>query len=350
MMAQRTVKAKIFGLTRVKEALLREEYDNFQACLRFDAPLYSATKQQAQRLLRKLKGKPKLKEYPMILRRDVFNIKATENKLAKFWAKIPVHHIKGGVKVPIQVPYYQEELLSLNFREGKLLWKGNHWSLHLTVMKEVQINSEPPSTILALDLGERHIATSVVLAKGVMKNPRFYGKQVREIRRHYAWLRRRLGERKLLQTIRKIGHTERRTVNAILHKISRDVVKQAEDAKAVIVLGNLKGIRDGAKGKGRRMNRIVSNMPYYRLTQMISYKALWEGIPVHQIKENNTSKLCHRCGNEGKRPTQGLFICPSCGLEEYNADLNGAINLAKRFLEQSFRNGAVFDTALTLGR
>ncbi|MEM0162628.1 MAG: hypothetical protein QXO62_06145 [Thermoproteota archaeon] len=50
MIVQKTVKAKIFGLTRVKEAMLREEYDNFQAYLKgFDAPLYSATKQQAQR-------------------------------------------------------------------------------------------------------------------------------------------------------------------------------------------------------------------------------------------------------------------------------------------------------------
>ncbi|MCQ5374461.1 MAG: transposase [Candidatus Methanomethylicia archaeon] len=28
------------------------------------------------------------------------------------------------------------------------------------------------------------------------------------------------------------------------------------------------------------------------------------------------------------RKSQGLFICPHCG--EYNADLNGAINIAKK--------------------
>ena len=79
------------------------------------------------------------------------------------------------------------------------------------------------------------------------------------------------------------------------------------------------------------MNRIVSNMPYYRLTQMITYKAQWEGVPVYKVNERNTSKTCHRCGAEGKRPFQGLFKCPSCGLE-YNADLNGAVNIAKRGL------------------
>lgn len=349
MMVQKTVKAKIFGLTRIKEALLREEYDNFQAHLKgFDVPLYSATKQQAQRLLRKLNGKPKRKEYPMILRRDVFNIRATENKLAKFWVKIPIHHVKGGIKVPIQVPHNQKELLSLNLREGKLLWKGDHWSLHLTVMKEVQLKLEPPSTVLAVDLGERYVATSVAIANGMIENPRFYGKQVRGIRRHYAWLRKRLGERKLSTVIKRIGSAERRKVNAILHKTSRDIVNQAKNLGATIVLGDLKDIRKRAKGK--RMNRIVSSMPYYRLTQMISYKAGWEGIPVRFVKENHTSKLCHRCGAEGRRPFQGLFKCPNCGLE-YNADLNGAINIAKRGLETiCFQTGLNSTQPITLGR
>ncbi|MBO3801986.1 MAG: hypothetical protein QW314_06460 [Thermoproteota archaeon] len=48
-------------------------------------------------------------------------MKKTENKLAKFWVKIPVHHVRGGIKVPIQVPRNQEHLLSLSIREGKLL-------------------------------------------------------------------------------------------------------------------------------------------------------------------------------------------------------------------------------------
>lgn len=341
------MKAKIFGLTKTKEAMLREEFDNFQAVMNgIDAPLYSATKQQAQRLLHKMKRKPKQKQYPMILRRDVFNIKETKNKLSRFWAKIPVHHVRGGVKVPISFPRNQEKLLSCSIREGKLIRKGDCWSLHLTVMKEVQDCSELPSTVLAVDLGERYIATSVVIAKGKIKNPKFYGKQVRGIRRHYNWLRKRLGERKLLSVIKRIGSTEKRKVNAVLHKISRDIVDEAKEQNAHIVIGELKGIRKSAKG--RRMNRIVSNMPYYKLTQMIIYKAEWEGIQVVKVSERYTSKTCHNCEKRGKRPFQGLFVCPHCGME-YNADLNGAINIAKRSLDYTSIDGAVLDTARNSG-
>lgn len=67
----------------------------------------------------------------MILRIDIFNVKETKNKLAKFWVKIPVHHVRGGIKVQIQIPKSQEELPSLSIREGKPFWKRDHWSLHI---------------------------------------------------------------------------------------------------------------------------------------------------------------------------------------------------------------------------
>ena len=163
---------------------------------------------------------------------------------------------------------------------------------------------------------------------------------------HARALRKRLGEGKLIPVIRRIGHKERRKVNANLNNISRQIVEDAKRAKAIIVLGDLKGIR--GRSRGRRMNRIVASMPYYKLTQMITYKAMWAGVSVAIVSEIGTSKTCHRCGEDGRRPHQGLFKCTSCGLE-YNADLNGAINIAKRFSEQCLENGAAFDTALNSG-
>ena len=109
------------------------------------------------------------------------------------------------------------------------------------------------------------------------------------------------------------------------------------------MIGDLKGIRKRAKG--RRFRRIVHSMPHHRLSRYIEYKALWEGIPVVHAGEAYTSRTCHRCGNEGRRVSQGFFKCPSCGLE-YNADLNGAINIGERFLGHWLRDGAVGLSAL----
>ncbi len=73
------------------------------------------------------------------------------------------------------------------------------------------------------------------------------------------------------------------------------------------------------------MRRIVGGMPFYRLTQMIAYKATLKGMLVVTTSEVYTSVTCHVCGCEGDRKKQGWFVCPNCG--EYNADLNGAINI-----------------------
>jgi hypothetical protein len=77
MKVRKTIKCKILELRKGKEELLRLEYENFQRYMHGDksAKLYSATKQQADRLLRKLNGKIKPnKEYPLILRNDVYKV------------------------------------------------------------------------------------------------------------------------------------------------------------------------------------------------------------------------------------------------------------------------------------
>lgn len=335
MLIKKTIKAKIIGLTKLKENKIRREYTNFQLWVNnldfFADELYSATKQQAERLL--LKTKPKRKQ-PLIIRRDLIKIKKNENKLSNFWAKIPIY--KKSIWVAIQFPKNQEELLNCSIRESKLIHKKDNWYLLITIQKEVKLKKSY-SNILAVDLGEKYIATTVLLDKGI---PKFYGKNVRGIRRHYSWLRKRLGNKKLLKVIKRIRNTEQRKVNDQLHKTSRAIVNQAEEENAIIVLGNLFGIRESAKGKGRRFNRIISNMPFYKLSQYIQYKANEKGIAVMYISERGTSHTCSKCGYEGTR-RKGLFKCRLCGYT-INDDMNGAKNIvkkAKRFMEYSFING-----------
>jgi len=90
---------------------------------------------------------------------------------------------------------------------------------------------------------------------------KFYGKEIRGIRRHYAWLRRRLQERGLTKVVKRIGKKEKRSVNPILHRVSKGIVSLADSADSYIVLGDLTGIRE--KKRGKRFNRIVSNIREY---------------------------------------------------------------------------------------
>lgn len=353
MKLRKTIRAKITNLTNIKGEILQREYDRYQEICqevvkaieknplpkkpywlfkkpdRFSSYVWGAIR--TVKNIKRRKPRAKIREQPLYLRNDTFKIVENKNKIANHWLKLPTKEMFGGIWLPLIIPKKYTLLLSNKICDSKIVKRKGNWYAHITIEKEVsniQIPKNPQ--ILAIDLGEKRIATSVEFVDGLVKNPKFYGKEVRGIRRHYSWLRKRLGNKKLLKVIKRIKNIEQRKVNDVLHKISRGIVDNAKELKnSVIVLGDLKGIGKSAKGKGKRFNRIVSNMPYYKLTQYITYKAEWEETPVIKINERGTSSHCYLCGKKGTRPTQSNFNC-KCGLKDFNADLNGAINIAKR--------------------
>ena len=72
---------------------------------------------------------------------------------------------------------------------------------------------------------------------------KFYGKDLNRVRGHYFWLRRKLGIKKALDRIKKIGSHEKRIANDIIHNTSRDIVNQAIKTNAIIVFGDIKHMR-----------------------------------------------------------------------------------------------------------
>jgi IS605 OrfB family transposase len=249
-------------------------------------------------------------------------------KYVPWFASIPTSN--GRIYLPLRMSREHSLLLKeCDICDSRLIRRKARYYLHIVVSKSVKYPIIPShAPVLAVDLGERVIATSVTLIDGTISSPRFHGKDVRSIRRHYAWLRKRLGRRKKFDVIKRIGSTEHRRVDARLHEISSVIISQALELGAVIALGDLTGIRKSSRG--RRMNRIINAMPFNRLTTLIEYKAAWAGIPVIKVDEAYSSHECRVCKQDGIRPSQGRFICPSCG--EFNADLNGAVNIGSRAL------------------
>jgi IS605 OrfB family transposase len=111
-----------------------------------------------------------------------------------------------------------------------------------------------------------------------------------------------------------------------VHAITRRIVEHAKRMNAIIVVGDLEGIRKPKRG--RSFNRRISSQPFYLFKQMLTYKANWEGIRVLTVPEAYTSQTCSRCGMRGHR-VGGRFSCPNCGLV-CDADVNGAWNIGKR--------------------
>jgi putative transposase len=330
-------------LTNAKEEALSQEYANLQHYLqtREDRGLYSAIKQQADRFYKVIK---KGKKYPLSIRNDLLKIDRTRNTIADCWCRVPVRAVKGGIWIGIKP--YEPMPSDAKICESKLYKRDNNWFLDLVVEREVPEKNEYQN-VIAIDMGIKHIAASVELASGKTV---FYCNDLNRVRGHYFWLRRKLGMKKAVRTIKKIGHHEKRIANDITHKISREIVNRAIDINALIVLGNIKYLRRRKqKYYRRRMARLLAGFPYYKLMQYIRYKAALAGIKVIEVSEAWTSQTCTRCGKKGERKTQGLFKCKHCNIEE-NADRNAAFNIAKRGLGQCSELGVTVNMPRTPAR
>ncbi|MBO3797290.1 MAG: transposase [Candidatus Brockarchaeota archaeon] len=318
IIARKTIKGKILELSEKERDLLEREYENFQRYLRGEksVPLYSATQQVADRFLKRLNGKLKEKEYPLMLRNDKYRI---DIKQYPYVFKIPVYGVWGGVKVLITT--HEPITSDLKLKEAKVIRKGDEWFVQICVEKEVE--ERTPKNILAIDMGIRWIAVTVNSSNPV---PRFYGRELRKVRGHFFYLRRSLAVKRAYNAIKKLGDKEQRIVSDILHKISRRIVNEALETDAMIVMGDLKGIKE--EDRGKVFNRKLNGFPYYKLSGLIEYKARWLGIKVVKVNERGTSKLCHRCGSVGIRKGS-MFKCEACNYT-CNADYNGAINIMKQ--------------------
>jgi putative transposase len=216
---------------------LQQEYDNLQHYLqtREDRGLYSANKQQADRYYKIIK---KTTKYSLSIRNDLIRLEQV---------RIPVKSVKGGLWIGLIKPY-EPIPKDAKICECKLYKRDNRWFLDVVVQQYIPEKTEYQN-VIAMDMGIKHIATSVELATN---RTVFYGKDLNHVRGWYFWLRRQLGLKKAIDAIKKIGHHERRSANDIIHKITREIVNRAIETDSLIVLGKLKGLRNQEKEKKAR--------------------------------------------------------------------------------------------------
>ncbi len=165
MKLQKTIQTKIIRPTNIKREKLEREYSNFQDILKMqdvdflplykDIKLYSATKQQAERLTKRTKPK---KEQPLIIRKDCIKVKKTDNKLSKYWVKVPVYN--KSIWVAVNFSNKQQDLLNYELSESKLIKTKKDWFLNITVQKEQELKTNY-ADVLSIDLGVKNIASVV---------------------------------------------------------------------------------------------------------------------------------------------------------------------------------------------
>lgn len=331
----------LFRLTNRKKSLLDKVYNAWQDMIEMNLP-YELNRLRHPDIYSKYCShgdRADGVEQPIILdTQNMFEIITTDNKFCKYFLKIKTLNRKGIIYCPLKT---KQKLDYEKIHDSKMVWnqKSKQYELRLSTSKQFIPNSaNPPSTILSVDMGEKIMATAVLLSddSSDCKQPMFMGRKVRGIRSRYAFIRKKLGQKKLLSKIKKISNREQRKVDHILHKTSKDIVEMAVQNNSVILLGDLAGIRN--KKRPSKLNKYIHGMPFYKLKTMIQYKAMWSGVFVFETREWYSSKICKNCGSDQTtRPYQGLFKCKSCK-HQYNADYNGASNLGKRLWKYIFHD------------
>ncbi len=373
----KTIKAKVVGLTKCKREALESEYENYQKAvvhaegiieelniitlkqageilynknsehsLKRVTNLYSAAYQMAYKRALGKRGRSK-KEQPLRLRNDTFDIKRFPNHIADYWAKIPVYGTHGGVNVALKMSPKHEELLqnpSIKTCDSDLLKRGDEFFLHITVKKCVDIipSKSGKLAIIGIDAGIRNIATSVVwrddsingvkMHSGKRLKHRMEQKKARLAKCHKLAFSHNSYHCvvKALNREAEIGQKFNNYSKDQLHQISSEIVAKAVELHeqgydVVIAVENLKHIRKTISGK-------LHWWAFRKLLDFVKYKAGWVGVAYIEVAPANTSRTCPRCGHCDRKNRKKLgFKCKECGYNA-NADLVGAVNVARRSL------------------
>jgi len=243
--------------------------------------------------------------------------------------------LAGRHRLPFVCGAYQKALQGRIKGQADLVYRQGKFYLLCTI----DLPDGAPIDVknaLGVDCGIVNLSTDSTGEK-------FTGAQVEETRQRYARRRRVLNKvgtrsaRRRLSKIRKREANFRRNEN---HRISKRLVAKAKATASVIVLENLKGIRERVTVRGRQRAK-HSGWAFRQLQSFVEYKARLAGIPVLFVDPRNTSRACSRCGHcdKANRRSQESFVCRHCGYST-NADLNAALNIRARGLSTTLKVGA----------
>lgn len=203
----------------------------------------------------------------------------------------------------------------------RIVVKGN------SIVAQIVYDKEEPAisadgNVMGVDLGIKCPAVGYC-SDGSAK---FYGngRKNKYMRRHYKYLRKKLGKAKKSDAIKRINNKEQRIMKDIDHKLSHDIVETAVTHNVKkIKLEQLSNIRSTTR-TSRKNNHSLHSWSFYRLTQFIEYKAKRAGIVVEYVNPAYTSQRCPVCGKEHHAKDRN-YTC-ECGFHTHR-DLLGAMNI-----------------------
>ena len=226
------------------------------------------------------------------------------------------------ISVSVKLTERQKSLFSdVKFGTMRIVIK-NHTLVAQIVYNVAEPELKSDGNVMGIDLGIKCPAVSYC-SDGAVK---FYGngRKNKYMRRHYAYLRKKLQTSRKMKAVKRINDKEQRIMRDIDHKLSHDIVETAAAHNVkVIKLEQLQNIRSTTR-KSRKNNHSLHAWSFYRLAQFIEYKAKLAGISVEYVNPAYTSQTCPVCGHVHHANDRN-YTC-ECGFHIHR-DLLGAMNI-----------------------
>lgn len=220
--------------------------------------------------------------------------------------------------------------------------KNDYIQVNFIYKKQEKELKKDNGKYMSIDIGVDNLATCfsnagktfIVDGKKAKHINQFYNKKIGEVK---SELKKKNDKEKSHKT-RQLTLKRNNKIDDYLHKTSRYIISQAasNDVRTIIVGHNKNWKQEVSIGKANTQNFV--SIPFDKLIHELKYKGMLEGINVIEIEESYTSK-CSALDNEtvenhdkyiGKRVHRGLFQSKDHLL---NADVNGAINIMRKFLK-----------------
>lgn len=232
-----------------------------------------------------------------------------------------------------------------SFKQVRIVPKNNFYVIEV-VYEKLERKIKNTSSKLAIDIGVNNLLACssnnnnsiIINGKPLKSINKKFNKDKSKIQSKLEKTNKRRTSKKLKNLTAK--HTNR--VNDYLHKASRKVVTFCESNKiSEIAIGYNKDWKQNIN-MGKKNNQTFVDIPFYKLVSMIEYKSKLNGIKVHLVTEEYTSK-CSSIDKEkikkhdnflGKRIKRGLYKTKQGLL--INADINGSLNIGRKVFSDAF--------------
>ncbi|AEM75017.1 RNA-guided endonuclease InsQ/TnpB family protein [Caldicellulosiruptor acetigenus] len=221
---------------------------------------------------------------------------------------------------------------------AELIYHHSKKKYYLHAVVEVEEREiEKGKGVLAVDRGVIHPMVcfdgrNILIYNGGVLNSklRYRNKKIADIQQKLSLCQKgskrfRKLEKAKRKVLRKLGNQ----IRDVLEKYTSHLIGYCvKNGIGTIVLGDLKGIRNGAN-HGKVVNQKVHQWMFKKVAKRIEDKAKFAGIDVVYVNENGTSQVCPVCDSKNKSENRN-YECRNCEFK-YHRDGVGAINIYRKY-------------------